>query len=242
VRTKKQRATAERWSPDSWVPRRLSNDITTRALARFRRGRERLGHKRPLYGVLVIPSSPICPLQSACAQGGAPSKSPNKSSRLCAAPERRHLRLYWRLRSLRQLMDKRLNCRRKRKEAKRQECRCQSDASIFHRLNFPFIVLTLSEPSPCPHGRGYNTPKPGKEKQKRYDYRCCVSIFHKPCVVLRLVQALCDLTLECADMSAPFEASTCRHPSKSRVHFRPLTLPSDFFDWRGKKRCGASNC
>ena len=44
---------------------------------------------------------------------------------------------------------------------------------------FCFLTLRFRVRSPCCHCRHCSTPDPGKEKQKCYDYRCGVLIFHK---------------------------------------------------------------
>lgn len=42
-----------------------------------------------------------------------------------------------------------------------------------------FVGLALPECSPYLHRRDCSAPKPGKKKQKRYNYSCAVQILHK---------------------------------------------------------------
>src|SRR5262249_8479328 len=62
--------------------------------------------------------------------------------------------------------------------------------ALLHRW-FGFRVC-----SPYRHGRDRGTPKPGKKKQKRYDYACAVLIIHRFPFSLLLTLVLRKVRLE----------------------------------------------
>src|SRR5262249_937310 len=75
--------------------------------------------------------------------------------------------------------------------------------------------------SPYRRGRDCGTPKPGKKKQKRYDYACAVLIIHRfpfPLLFTRVVRKIRLEVTPKAELSEQRGYEPCRPLAHVRVH------------------------
>ena len=99
---------------------------------------------------------------------------------------------------------------------------------------FCFLTLRFRVRSPCRHCRHCSTPDPGKEKQKCYDYRCGVLIFHK--LSIRVLSSLGVMRKNLMRGYAQSLLNNCPTRPRADLHLASVSFafiigPLFCFDW-----------